>query len=431
MYREKIEELKQWKESAQRKPLIIRGARQVGKTWLLKEFGKTCYQNLVYVNFERMNELQNLFLPDLNPKRILETLELAMSVSIQSENTLIVFDEIQAAERGLTSLKYFCEEVPEYHIIAADSLLGVAINKNVSFPVGKVNFLNLHPLSFNEFLLAMGNEKLANAMKKHRLDLLPGVTGKLKELLRIYFYVGGMPEVVFEFSQTQNWENVRDIQREIILTYENDFAKHAPLETVPRIRLVWQNISAQLAKENKKFIYSVLREGARAKDFEVAIQWLLDCGLLVKVPRISKPSLPLTAYADFTNFKLYMHDIGILGAMSGLNAQTIVKGDDIFTEFKGALTEQFVLQQLHTVKDMFISYWANDRSTAEVDFVIQANGEITPIEVKAAENLQSKSFKFFYEKYKPKNAVRTSLSDFRQESWMTNVPLYIIGNYFW
>ncbi|GHV58731.1 ATPase [Bacteroidia bacterium] len=429
MYREKIEELKKWKESSNRKPLIIRGARQVGKTWLLKEFGNTCYQNFVYVNFERMEQFQDLFLSDLNPKRIIETLELTLSVSISPENTLIVFDEIQEVEKGLTALKYFCEETPEYHIVAAGSLLGIAINKNVSFPVGKVNFIDLQPLSFNEFLMAMGNEQLANALKNQRWDLLAGVAKKLKELLHTYLYVGGMPEAVFEFSQTRDWEKIRDIQREIISTYENDFAKHAPLEIVPRIRLVWQNIAAQLAKENKKFIYNVLREGARAKDFEVAIQWLLDCGLLTKVPRISKPSMPLIAYADFMSFKLFMHDVGILGAMAGLKPQIIVDGDAVFTEFKGALTEQFVLQQLNTLKECFISYWANDRSTAEVDFVIQTNGEIIPIEVKAGENLQAKSFKFFCEKYQPKTAIRTSLSDYRQESWMTNVPLYIIGNY--
>jgi predicted AAA+ superfamily ATPase len=430
MVREKIEELKKWKDSNSRKPLIVRGARQVGKTWLLKEFGSTCFHNCVYVNFERMEQFQDLFLPDLNPKRIIETLELSLSVSISPENTLIIFDEIQAVEKGLTALKYFCEETPEYHIVAAGSLLGIAINKNVSFPVGKVNFIDLHPLSFNEFLVAMGNVQLADALKKQRWDLLPGVAKKLQELLHIYIYVGGMPEAVFEFSQTQNWEKVREIQHEIISTYENDFAKHAPLEVVPRIRLVWQNIAAQLAKENKKFIYNVLREGARAKDFEVAIQWLLDCGLLVKVPRISKPSLPLIAYSDFMSFKLFMHDVGILGAMSGLNAQVIIQGNTIFTEFKGALTEQFVLQQLNTQKECFITYWANDRSTAEVDFVIQIDSKIIPIEVKATENLKAKSFKFFCEKYQPEKAIRTSLSNYKQETWMTNVPLYIIGNYF-
>jgi predicted AAA+ superfamily ATPase len=426
MYREKIEELKAWKENSRRKPLIVRGARQVGKTWLIKEFGRIAYQNVVYINFERMEVFRDLFLSDLDPKRIIETIEINMSVSITPDSTLLIFDELQEAEKGLTSLKYFCEETPEYHIIAAGSLLGIAINKKVSFPVGKVSFIDLYPLSFNEFLLASGNEQLVNALKEKKWDLLQFVTKKLIDNLHIYMYVGGMPEAVLEFTQTRNWEKIRDIHHYIISTYENDFSKHAPLEVAPRIRLVWQNISAQLAKENKKFIYGLIKEGARAKDFELAIQWLLDCGLLVKVPRISKPSLPLPAYADFMSFKLFMHDVGLLGAMSGLNVQTILNGDKIFTEFKGALTEQFVLQQLSVKKDRFIFYWTNDRSTSEVDFVIQTDGVIVPIEVKSGENLKAKSFKLFCEKYKQDKAIRTSLTNYKEEEWMTNFPLYAI-----
>jgi predicted AAA+ superfamily ATPase len=426
MYREKLNELKKWKANPHRKPLILRGARQVGKTWLLKEFGRTEYKHLVYINFERTEHLQDLFVKDISPKRIIQMLELAMNVSIEPDSTLIVFDEIQAAERGLTSLKYFCEEAPEYHIIAAGSLLGIAINRNNSFPVGKVNVMYLYPLAFSEFLIALGEERLAGALKQKQWDLLDVVTGKLKEYLQYYLFVGGMPEVVFEFTQTRNWEQIRNLQREILITYENDFSKHAPIDAVPRIRLVWQNIPAQLDKENKKFVYGILREGARAKDFELAIQWLLDCGLLYKLPRITKPSLPLSAYADFTTFKLFLHDVGLLGAMAGLNAQTIINGDKIFTEFKGALTEQFVMQQLILKRDRFISYWANERSTTEVDFVIQSDGEIIPIEVKSGENLKAKSFKFFCEKYHPAKAIRTSLTNYKEEEWMTNLPLYAI-----
>ncbi|MCL1933545.1 MAG: AAA family ATPase [Candidatus Azobacteroides sp.] len=430
MYREKIKDLKAWKLNPNRKPLIIQGARQVGKTWLIREFGKTEFKQLIYVNFEHQVELQNLFLQDLYIPRIISALEAFTLKKIIPENTLIAFDEIQSAEKGLTSLKYFCENAPEYYVIASDSLLGMNLHNKVSFPVGKVDFLYLYPMNFYEFLLALGETGLAKILEEKQWDILSVFSNKFKEYLRYYFYVGGMPEAVAKFAENRDWKRVREIQNNILTTYESDFSKHAPIHEVPRINLVWQSIPAQLGKENKKFIYGVMREGARAKDFEMAIQWLTNSELLLKTHKISKPSMPLIAYQDIFTFKLYLNDVGLLAAKFDLDVKTIIGGSEIFTEFKGSLTEQFVIQQLTKRKNMPIFYWTNDKSTAEVDFVIQHEGEIIPIEVKASENLKAKSFKLFCEKFKPENAIRTSLSDYRKESWLTNVPLYIIGDYF-
>jgi predicted AAA+ superfamily ATPase len=327
MYRKKIEELIKWKNSPVRKPLVLRGARQVGKTWLLQEFGRTAYEQLVYINFEDTPGLQNIFTADFNIERILTVLQIHSRIAIKPENTLIVFDEIQSAERGITSLKYFCENAPQYHIIAAGSLLGMNMHNKVSFPVGKVDFMDLRPLSFREFLLALNEYELSGALDGELWDVLAVFSGKLKEYLRYYFYVGGMPEVVYAFTQDRDWQVVRHIQNRILQSYEGDFSKHAPREIVPRIRMVWQSIPAQLAKENRKFIYGILREGARAKDFELAIQWLHDSGLLLKSFRVSKPHLPLSAYQDFSSFKLFLHDVGLLAAMAGLNVRTIIEGD--------------------------------------------------------------------------------------------------------
>lgn len=426
MYRDAITQLINWKENKFRKPLILRGARQVGKTWLLQEFGRTSYSKFVYVNFEETPTLQNIFTTDFDIERIITILQTYSGIIITAEDTLIVFDEIQSAERGITSLKYFCEKAPQLHVIAAGSLLGMGIHSQVSFPVGKVDFMDLRPLSFNEFLLSLNESGLVEVLKAKDWSVISVFKEKLKEYLRYYLYVGGMPEVVDAFVQTRDWELVRRIQNRILNSYEGDFSKHAPYEIVPRIRMVWQSIPSQLAKENKKFVYGVIKEGARAKDFELAIQWLVDCGLLLKCYRISKPSLPLSAYQDLSAFKLFLHDVGLLGAMSGLNVRTIIEGNEIFTEFKGALTEQYVMQQLRLESERYIGYWTNERSTSEVDFVIQDKGEIIPIEVKSGENLRARSFKLFCEKYKSTKAIRTSLSDYHEESWMTNVPLYAI-----
>lgn len=427
MYRETIVSLKKWKVDKFRKPLIVRGARQVGKTWLLQEFGHIAYNKFVYVNFEETPALQNIFSIDFSIDRILAVLQIHSQTTITPDDTLIVFDEIQSAARGITSLKYFCENAPQYHVIAAGSLLGIGLHNQESFPVGKVDFLDLRPLSFYEFLLSLNESQLVDALKAKNWSVVSIFTEKLKEYLRYFFYVGGMPEVVDAFVQTRDWQLVRRIQNRILSSYEGDFSKHAPIETVPRIRMVWQSIPAQLAKENKKFVYGVLKEGARAKDFELAIQWLVDCGLLLKSHRVTKPGNPLAAYQEISIFKIFLHDVGLLGAMAGLNVKTIIEGDAIFTELKGALTEQYVMQQLRLASERYIGYYTNERSTSEIDFVIQENGKIIPVEVKSGENLRAKSFRLFCETYKPVKAIRTSLASYKEEDWLTNVPLYAIG----
>ncbi|GHU09471.1 ATPase [Betaproteobacteria bacterium] len=430
MYRNDIKKLIQWKLDAEKKPLVFLGARQVGKTWLIQEFGKTEYRQMVYINFERATTLREIFLPDLDVKRLITSFELYSNLKITPEDTLIVLDEIQTAPRGITSLKYFYEDAPEYQIIAAGSLLGINLHENESYPVGKVDFLELRPMSFYEFLLAMKEDGLARILDEKLWDALPSFTEKFTEYLRYYFYIGGMPEVVAHFAEHRDWKKARQLQNKILKTYRSDFSKHAPKEIVPRINLVWDSLPSQLAKENKKFIYGVIKEGARAKDFELAIQWLVESGLLHKIYSVSKPALPLVAYQELSAFKLYHNDIGLLGAMSSLNAKTLISGNDVFTEFKGALTEQFVFQQLRLYEDLTLCYFPFDKSKYEIDFVIQSeNDDIIPIEVKAGENPQAKSFKLFCEKYKPHTAIRASLSDFRQESWMTNVPLYVVGDY--
>ena len=424
MKRDKLSELQTWKNSISRKPLIVRGARQVGKTWLLKEFGKTNYNQCVYVNFEDSPNLKSLFLQDFNIERILNVLEIHSQIKIVANNTLIIFDEIQEAERGVSVLKYFCENAPEYHVIAAGSLLGIAFHKQTSFPVGKVDFIDLYPMSFSEFLLALGEEKLTEVLKQKDWVTLSIFKNQLTDYLRYYFFVGGMPEVVASYIEYKDLQQVRHIQNRILISYQGDFSKHAPYEIVPRIQMVWQSIVSQLAKENKKFIYGLIRVGARAKDFELAIQWLTDSGLLLKCHRISKPEMPLIAFQDLSAFKLYLHDVGLLAAMSGIDSKSIIDGNALFTQFNGAIAEQFIMQQLKIKSDRLITYWTNDRSTSEVDFVIQDNGKIIPIEVKSGENLKAKSFKLFCQNYKPDIAIRTSLADYKEESWLTNIPLW-------
>jgi predicted AAA+ superfamily ATPase len=430
MYRTALKSLEAWKLDAHRKPLLLQGARQVGKTWLAREFGRACYKRTVYVNFERETHLRELFTPDLRVERILTALGAFSGFPITAGETLLVFDEIQSAPLGLTALKYFCEDAPEQHVIASDSLLGMNLHNKVSFPVGKVNMLTLYPLGFYEFLLALGEDGLAGILREKQWELLNVFAPRFKECLRYYLYVGGMPEPVAVFAERRDWEKAREKQLEILATYEGDFSKYAPRDIVPRINMVWQSLPAQLAKENKKFIYGVMKEGARAKDFELAIQWLADSGLLLKSFRVSKPVPPLVAYQDLSAFKLFMNDVGLLGAKARLSPRIIIEGDALFTEFKGALAEQFVMQQLVQAELDYIGYWTNDKNTSEVDFVVQSKGEITPVEVKSGENLRAKSFKLFCEKYKPAAAVRTSPADYHAESWMTNVPLYAIGMFF-
>ena len=426
MKRERLVDLLRWKDSPYRKPLLVRGARQVGKTWLLREFGRVAYKQCVYINFEDAPRLQSLFADDFDLDRILRIIQIELKTKVVPEDTLIIFDELQAAERAITSLKYFCEKAPQLHLAAAGSLLGVALHEQVSFPVGKVDFLDLEPMSFAEYLTAVGEGELLELVNALDWKAVGYFNVRLIEQLKHYLFVGGMPEAVSCYVQSRDFEDVRHIQTRILTAYEADFSKHAPVESVPRIRMVWQSIPSQLAKENRKFLYGALKEGGRAKEFELAIQWLLDCGLVVKCHRVEKPGMPLAAYQNLTAFKLFLADVGLLSAKTGLDSRTLIEGNRIFEEFKGVLTEQYVLQQLRHLPNDFIGYWANDKSTAEVDFLLQSKGRVIPIEVKAGESLQSKSFKFFCEKYRPETAVRTSLSDYREEPWMINLPLYAI-----
>jgi len=428
MERTLIHRLIKWKNAKTRKPLLIRGARQVGKTWLMKEFGKREYLQTVYINFESSKHLKNIFSDDFNINRIITALQIETGITVNATNTLIIFDEIQEAEGAITSLKYFYENAPEYHVIAAGSLLGVALHQHTSFPVGKIEFLELYPLSFNEFLEALGQKELLSLLLSKNWALIKTFKQKLIQLLRQYYYVGGMPEAVSALCHNNDFNEVRNIQNNILQAYEQDFSKHAPIKIVPKIRMVWNSIPAQLAKENRKFMYGGIKKGARAKEYETAIAWLIDCGLVHKVNRVSKPSIPLNAYTDFSAFKLFLVDIGLITAMGNIDAKTLLKGNAIFEEFKGAITEQFVLQQLVTIKELALYYWSAIQSTAEIDFLIQYNNRIIPIEVKATENLQAKSLKIFCQKYKPQQAIRTSMSDYRKEDWLTNVPLYAINS---
>lgn len=425
-----MQNLIDWKNSKNRKPLILRGARQVGKTWLMKEFGKREFEKVAYVNLENSVAMRAIFQADFDIERILLAIQIETGITVEAKNTLVILDEIQEAERALTSLKYFQENAPQYHIISAGSLLGVALQGHTSFPVGKVDFLDLHPLSFTEFLEATGRQSLLGALNKD-WELVKGFRQSYVRHLKEYYYVGGMPEVVTRFAQNTDLREVRVLQNQILTAYEQDFSKHAPNDIVPRIRMLWNSIPAQLAKENKKFIYGVIRPGARAKDYELAMSWLIDCGLIYKVPRISKPAIPLKAYAEESIFKLYIVDVGLLGAMTQLDAKTLLEGNDMFQEFKGSLTEQYVLQQLTTLEDMSIYYWTSESTNAEVDFVLQHRGKVVPLEVKAEENLKAKSLRAYTDKYQPPIAIRASMSDFRKEERLTNLPLYaihLIGN---
>jgi predicted AAA+ superfamily ATPase len=426
MKRNAMKVLKEWKSKPDRKPLIIRGGRQVGKTWLMREFGKNEYSKIAYVNFESSKILKTLFQEDYDIQRIITALQIETGVHIESQNTLIIFDEIQEAEGAITSLKYFNENAPQFHIISAGSLIGVAIHSQTSFPVGKVEFLELHPLSFEEFLDAMDQEPMLDLIKNKQWALIKSFKTKFIQNLRNYYFTGGMPEAVLSFRDKKDFREVRAIQKAILTAYENDFSKHAPIEIVPRIRMLWNSIPAQLAKENKKFIYKAVKPGSRSKDYELALSWLTDCGLVHKVYRSSKPGIPLKAYEDVTAFKLFINDTGLLAAMGDIDVRTLLEGAKIFQEFKGALTEQYVLQQLKTIPDTAIYYWSAERSTSEIDFLIQHKDKVIPVEVKAEENLQAKSLKVFNQKFSPELAIRTSMSDYRDEGWMINLPLYAI-----
>lgn len=428
MYRLAIEKLYEWKRSANRKPLILKGARQVGKTWLMKEFGKQAYEKTVYINFDSNSRMTELFSSDLEIRRILMGLELYSDVRITPGDTLIIFDEVQEVPRALTSLKYFYENAPEYPIICAGSLLGIALHQGTSFPVGKVDFLNLYPLSFKEFLMAVGKGKYVDLMNSGDYAMMRAFKQDLIDSLKHYYFVGGMPEAVLSFADEKDFDEVRRIQKRILEAYEQDFSKHAPNESVPKLRMIWNSIPSQLAKENKKFIYGLVREGARAKDYESAMMWLTDCGLVHKVTRVSVGRLPLKAYEDIKAFKLFVLDVGLLGCMVGLSKKVLLDGNDLFVEFKGDLTEQYVLQQLVTHSEWSMYYYTNDNGSCEVDFLVDTGETVVPVEVKAEVNLRAKSLRMYVEKYSPVMAVRTSMQDYKKESWLVNLPLYAIEN---
>lgn len=425
MKRNAIKELYEWKENNGRKPLVILGARQVGKTWLMKEFGKEAYKKCAYVNFEDNDDLRGMFEHDFDIQRIIANLQWATDVTID-EDTLIILDEIQEAPRGITALKYFQEKAPQYHVIAAGSLLGIAMHKNDSFPVGKVDFMHLYPLSFYEFLNAIGEKKMVDLLQAKDWTMLTMVRAKFEERLRQYYFVGGMPAAVLAFVNDGDLNKVRAIQKSIIEAYERDFSKHAPAIEVPRIRMVWHSIPSQLSKENRKFIYGMIKEGARAKDFELAIEWLKDAGLIYKVNRCKKAQLPLAAYEDFSAFKMFLSDIGLMGAMSNIPVQSLLNGNMLFSDFKGALTEQFVLQQMKTNQSLSIYYWSADNSRGEIDFLVQQEEKVIPIEVKAEENLQAKSLRMFVERNPGLKGCRFSMSPYREQDWLVNYPLYSV-----
>ena len=402
MYRFAIEQLQKWKVKKHRKPLIIRGARQVGKTWLMNEFGAVSYEHVVYVNFDNNERMKNLFDGNLKISRLITGLELYAGHKIDPDRTLLIFDEVQEVPKALTSLKYFNEDAPQYQIVCAGSLLGVALHPGTSFPVGKVEFLDLYPLSFFEFISALGKGQYVDLLQKGDFDMAAAFKQDYIDLLKHYYYVGGMPEAVQSFADNKDFNEVREIQRRILDAYEQDFSKHAPHDAIPRIRMLWNSIPAQLTKENKKFIYGLIKEGARAKEYELALLWLTDCGLVHKVHRVTAPSLPLKAYEDLKAFKLFFMDVGLLSCMVGLRQDVLLDGNALFKEFKGALTEQYVLQQLKTVKGLNIYYWTAERGTAEVDFVVDNGSDVIPVEVKAEVNLQAKSLKVYREKFHPK-----------------------------
>ena len=427
MYRMAMENLLAWKQSRRRKPLIIEGARQVGKTWLMKEFGRQAYADTVYINFDSNARMAELFASDLDTKRLVLGLELYAGRKIDPEKALLIFDEVQEVPRALAALKYFCEDAPQYHIVCAGSLLGIALHRGTSFPVGKVDFLKLYPLSFQEFLMAIGKQQFSELLDQQDFSMITSFRETYADALKQYYFVGGMPEAVESFAENQDFNEVRQIQKRILAAYEQDFSKHAPNEVVPRLRMLWNSIPAQLAKENKKFIYGLVREGARAKDYETALLWLSDCGLVHRVSRVNAPGIPLRAYEDMKAFKLFVLDVGLLGCMTGLHQRTLLDGNTLFVEFKGALTEQYVCQQLKTLADLELCYYTNDRGSCEVDFVVDTGGRVMPLEVKAETNLRAKSLKTYREKFSPELAIRTSMADYRKEDGLVNLPLYAIG----
>lgn len=424
MKRKVYTELLKWKENSNRKPLILRGARQVGKTWIMKEFARNEYRNFIYVNCDNEPRVAHLFENDYDIKRILLILQAISGIKAVPGETLIILDEIQEVKRGLGALKYFCEDAPEYHVMVAGSLLGIALHPGTSFPVGKVDMIDLYPMDFGEFLEAQGNGQWKALLESHDWELISTMRTKFIELLRQYYYVGGMPGVVSSYIKQQDLQEVRRLQQDILTAYREDISKHAPSNEVVRINMVMNSIPSQLARENKKFIYGAMRKGARAADFEQAIQWLIDCGIVYKIPRASTSKLPLKFYEDLSAFKLFLLDCGLLACMSEVPADQMLIGNNVFEEFKGAFTEEFVLQQLISCPDTFIYYWSSERSDGEIDFLLQHGSNIIPVEVKAEENVRARSLRQFVQDNPELKGVRFSMSDYRDQGWMENIPLY-------
>lgn len=427
MYRTITHKLEAWKLSKNRKPLILLGARQVGKTWVMQDFGKNNYENVAYINCDEEPLAKTMFEADYNIPRILLIVQAITGVTVTPGKTLIIFDEIQEASRGLHCLKYFCENAPEYHVMAAGSLLGVTLGHKESYPVGKVNMLRLYPMNFDEFLLAMGENALYEILQQGDWTTLDIMKPKFINMLRQYYFVGGMPEVVRSYAENKDLREVRSLQNDIMESYRRDISKHASKTEVIRINQVLDSIPSQLTKENKKFIYGVIKEGARAAQYELAIQWLIDAGIIYKVPRVSILKMPLKAYEDLGAFKLFLLDCGLLGQMADTPAAQVIASDNAFTEYKGAFTEQYVHQQL-TSKEITAYYWSSEKSSAEIDFVIQHDGRVVPVEVKAEENVRSRSMAEYIKNNPELNlkGLRISMKSYIDQGWMENIPLYAI-----
>ncbi|WP_373174329.1 ATP-binding protein [Prevotella merdae] len=427
MKRTIISQLKSWKESPYRKPLILAGARQVGKTYILKEFGKQEYDNVAYINCDGNSEIADIFAENYDMSRVLMIIGAITKQPIVPAKTLIILDEIQELRKGLSSLKYFCEDAPEYHIAVAGSLLGVAMHQGESAPVGKVDILRLYPMSFEEYLLAKGEDRMLDILQKKDWTTTNMLHESLTLLLREFYFVGGMPEAVKTFLATNDANAVRKVQNDILFVYRSDMSKHVSPNEATRISMVWQSIPSQLAKENKKFVYGALRTGARAKDFEMAIQWLVDAGLVYRISRVREIGMPLKFYEDFNAFKLFLLDVGLLGALCEMEPSQMLISNKVMTESKGAFTENYVLCQLMCKENVHVYYYSREDSRLEIDFLVQHKGQITPVEVKAEENLRSKSLRTFIDANPSFKAVRFSMSPFMDQDWMTNVPLYAVS----
>ena len=418
-----------WKNSPYRKPLILKGVRQVGKTWILKEFGKLYYKNIAYFNFDENKEYKQFFETTKNVERILQNLTLASDQKIEPENTLIIFDEVQDCPEVINAMKYFCENAPKYHVACAGSLLGITLAKPSSFPVGKVNFMQINPMTFTEFLLANGDENLAKFIEQiDKIEPIPDAFfNPLYEKLKMYYVTGGMPESVLMWTKARDVNAMQDTLFEIITAYERDFAKHPKVSEFPKISMIWNSIPSQLARENKKFLYKVVKNGARAREYEDALQWLVSAQLVYKIYRNTAPNLPIAAYDDVSAFKIYLADVGLLRRLAQLAPTAFAEGNRLFTEFKGALTENYVLQALLTQFEVMPRYWSQTNPPYEVDFLIQRENDIFPVEVKSEANINSRSLKKFKELFpnQTKLRIRFSLNNLKLDDDMLNIPLFM------